>query len=131
MLRVVGRNVMATTTITTPNQNVLWRVAAAGIVQRSTDAGTTWTLQKSGVVADLLAGSAPSDKICWLVGRTGTVLRTTDGGAHWHKVRPPVADDLSTVFAVDADQATVSASSNNKSYKTSDGGRTWTPLPTP
>jgi hypothetical protein len=130
-LQVVGRNVAAINTITTPNQSVLWRVAAAGIVQRSADAGVTWTLQKSGVVADLLAGSAPSDKVCWLVGRAGTVLRTTDGGAHWHKVRSPSADDLSTVFAVDADQATVSPASNNKSYKTSDAGRTWTLITTP
>jgi hypothetical protein len=116
-------------TVNTPNQKVLWRIEAAGIVQRSTDSGSTWTLQKSGVVADLTAGSAPSEKVCWLVGRAGTILRTTDGGAHWLKVRSPVADDLSTVFAVDAQQATISAATNHKSYKTSDGGLTWTPVP--
>jgi hypothetical protein len=118
-------------TITTPNQKVLWRIEAAGIAQRSTDAGSIWTLQKTGVVADLTAGSAPSEKICWIVGRAGTILRTTDGGAHWLQVRSPVTDDLSTVFAVDARQATVSTATNHKSYKTSDGGRTWTPLPNP
>jgi Photosynthesis system II assembly factor YCF48 len=117
-------------TVNTPNQNVLWRIEAAGIVQRSTDSGSTWTLQKSGVVTDLTAGSAPSEKVCWIAGRAGTILRTADGGAHWLKVRSPVTDDLSTVFAVDADQATVSAT-NHKSYKTSDAGRTWTPLPNP
>jgi hypothetical protein len=122
------------TTITTPDQKVLWRIEAAGIVQRSTDAGSTWTLQKSGVVADLTAGSAPSDKVCWIVGLAGTILRTTDGGAHWRKVRSPIADDLSTVFAVDAQQATISATSNpktSKTYKTIDAGHTWTSVPNP
>jgi hypothetical protein len=128
MLRLARNQIPVT--VNTPNQKVLWRIDAAGIVQRSTDSGSTWTLQKSGVVADLAAGSAPSEKVCWLVGRTGTILRTTDGGAHWRKVRSPVADDLSTVFAVDADQATVSAA-NHKTYKTSDAGRTWTPVPNP
>jgi hypothetical protein len=129
MLRLARNQIPVT--ITTPNQKVLWRIEAAGIAQRSTDAGSIWTLQKTGVVADLTAGSAPSEKICWIVGRAGTILRTTDGGAHWFKVRSPVTDDLSSVFAVDAQQATVSAATNHKSYKTSDGGRTWTPLPNP
>jgi hypothetical protein len=118
-------------TITTPNQKVLWRIEAAGIAQRSTDAGSIWTLQKTGVVADLTAGSAPSEKTCWIVGRAGTILRTTDGGAHWLQVRSPVTEDLSAVFAVDARQATVSTATSHKSYKTSDGGRTWTLLPNP
>ncbi len=118
-------------TITTPNPKVLWRIEAAGIAQRSTDAGSTWTLQKTRVVADLTAGSAPSEEICWIVGRAGTILRTTDAGAHWRKVRSPVADDLSTIFAIDAQQATISTASNHKTYKTSDAGRTWTPVPNP
>src|SRR5260370_1301533 len=103
------------------------RAGQAGVIEFSSDAGKTWTLQPSGVIADLLAGSAPSDKICWIVGRSGTVLRTTDGGKHWRKLRPPAQDDLRSVFAVDARQATVSP--NNGAYQTTDGGATWTKLP--
>src|SRR6202163_376112 len=119
------------TTVSAPDGKGIWRIQAAGIVEHSTDAGSTWTLQKPGVVADLTAGSAPSDKICWIVGRTGTILRTTDGGAHWSKVRSPVADDLSAVFAVDARRATFSAASSHQSYQTVDAGRTWSPLSNP
>jgi hypothetical protein len=113
--------------ISAPDGQVSWRAGQAGVIEFSSDAGKTWTLQPSGVIADLLAGSAPSDKICWIVGRSGTVLRTTDGGKHWRKLRPPAQDDLRSVFAVDARQATVSP--NNGAYQTTDGGATWTKLP--
>jgi hypothetical protein len=119
------------TEIFAPNRKAIWRIGAAGIVEHSTNAGAAWTLQTTGVIADLLAGSAPSDKVCWIVGRSGTILRTTDRGAHWVKVHAPVEDDLAAVFAVDAQQATVFAASNHQNYKTADGGLTWTPLPSP
>jgi hypothetical protein len=123
-----GKNPMM---IFAPNRKVIWRIGAAGIVEHSTNAGATWTLQTTGVIADFLAGSAPSDKVCWIAGRSGTILRTTDRGAHWVKVHAPVDDDLAGVFAVDAQQATVTAASNHQSYRTTDGGLTWTPLPSP
>jgi hypothetical protein len=113
--------------ISAPDGQVSWRAGQAGVIEFSADAGKTWTLQPSGVIADLLAGSAPSDKICWIVGRSGTVLRTTDGGKHWRKLRPPALDDLRSIFAVDARQATVSPT--NGAYQTTDGGATWTKLP--
>lgn len=119
-------NARNSVTVAAPGATVLWRIASAGIIQHSTDAGSTWTVQTSGVVADLTAGSALSDKVCWIVGRSGTILRTTDGGAHWLKIRPPVADDLLAVFAVDAQQASVSPAQG--SYQTMDGGRTWNKL---
>jgi hypothetical protein len=113
--------------ISAPDGQVSWRAGQAGVIEFSSDAGKTWTLQPSGVIADLLAGSAPTDKVCWIVGRSGTVLRTTDGGKHWRKLPPPAQDDLRSVFAVDARQATVSPT--NGAYQTTDGGATWTKLP--
>jgi hypothetical protein len=113
--------------ISAPDGQVSWRAGQAGVIEFSSDAGKTWTLQPSGVIADLLAGSAPTHKVCWIVGRSGTILRTTDGGKHWRKLRPPAQDDLRSVFAVDARQATVSPT--NGAYQTTDGGGTWTKLP--
>jgi Photosynthesis system II assembly factor YCF48 len=120
-------NSIAEVTISAPDGHVSWRVGQAGVIEFSSDAEKTWILQPSGVVTDLLAGSATSDKICWIVGRAGTILRTTDGGAHWQKVRPPIQDDFRSVFAVDARQATVSPA--NGKYQTTDGGITWHKLP--
>ena len=113
-------------TIATPGGLVSWRVGQAGIIDFSSDAGKTWTLQPSGVTTDLLAGSAPTDKVCWIVGGSGTILHTTDAGAHWQKLRPPVQEDILTVVAEDALRATVSLT--NGSYQTTDGGATWNKL---
>jgi len=113
-------------TVTTPNSKVSWRVGHAGSIERSEDGESTWSVQPSGVLNDLVAGSAPSDKICWVVGRLGTILRTTDGGAAWTKLHSPIADDILSVFAVSAQQATVFTA--HGSYQTLDGGATWNKL---
>ena len=112
--------------IAAPGGLVSWRVGQAGVIEFSSDAGKTWTLQPGGVTTDLFAGSAPSEKVCWIVGGAGTILRTTDGGAYWQKLRPPVREDIRTVVAVDARQATVSFTDG--SYRTTDGGITWNRL---
>jgi hypothetical protein len=117
----------AAVTVTAPGGRVSWRIGAAGVILFSSDAGKTWLVQSSGIVTDLLAGSAPSPKVCWLVGRSGTILRTTDKGKHWKKVKPPTQDDLRSVFAVNARQATVSPATGT--YQTTDGGATWNKLP--
>ncbi len=113
----------ARVSVTTPNASVLWRVGLAGQIERTRDAGRTWTAQASNVEVDLVAGSAPAETVCWVVGRAGTVLRTTNG-EHWEKVFPPTAMDLIRVNAVDAWKATVVAADQQR-YVTSDGGKTW------
>ena len=124
-LLTLAKSVSAVT-VAAPHGSAQWRIGTAGIVEYSSDAGATWTLQSTGVVADLLAGSATSDEVCWLVGRAGTILRTTDGGTHWSKVPPPIVDDFASVFAVNARQATVSPA--HGTYQTKDAGATWKKL---
>ena len=114
-------------TVSAPGGRVSWRVGQGGVILFSSDAGKNWLVQPSGIIADLLAGSASSDKVCWLVGRSGTILRTTDKGKHWRKVQPPTQDDFVSVFAVNARQATVSPAGGT--YQTTDGGATWNRLP--
>jgi hypothetical protein len=120
-------NSIAEVTISAPDGHVSWRAGQAGIIEFSPDAGKSWTLQPSGIVTDLLAGSAPSDKVCWIVGRGGTILRTADAGDHWQKLRPPAQEDLRSIFAVDMRQATVATA--NAKFQTTDGGTTWKKLP--
>jgi len=116
--------------VSSPDSSTTWRLGSSGIVEHSIDSGSHWSLQKTGIIADLLAGSAPTNKVCWIVGRTGAILLTTNAGKHWHKVASPTTEDISSVFAVNAQQATVTTITN-KSYKTTNAGKIWTPLPTP
>jgi hypothetical protein len=111
-------------TIVAPGGTVLWRLESGGKIARSSDSGTTWSRQNSGVLVELIAGSAPNDAVCWVVGRVGTILRTTDGGGHWNRVVSPIKGDVNAVQAEDAMKATVSGA-QAKTFATTDGGLTW------
>jgi len=117
--------------ISPPGSGVIWRPGRAGLIEFSTNNGTSWSRQTSGVLADLVTGSAPSDKVCWIVGRVGAILRTTDGGAHWTLISSPLPEDLGGIRASDALHATIWNARNTKSFETSDGGQTWKPVPNP
>jgi hypothetical protein len=111
--------------IVAPGEKHAWRVGEAGKIERSTDDGKTWKPQKSGVAADLTAGSATSDKVCWVIGKAGTVMLTTDGGKHWKQIPSPISEDLGGIHATDARHASLWDVPNRKSFETSDGGATW------
>jgi hypothetical protein len=117
--------------IAVPGSNVMWRAGRAGLVEFSRDGGASWSRQTSGVLADLLTGSAPSDKVCWIVGRVGAILLTTDGGAHWTLISSPLSEDLGGIRATDAQHATIWNARNTKSFETNDGGLTWKSVPNP
>jgi hypothetical protein len=121
----VSRAITNPRLISPPGPNLIWRVGRSGLIEFSKDGGSSWSRQTSGVLADLLTGSAPSDQVCWVVGRAGSILLTTDGGAHWKLLSPPMPDDLGGVEASDALHARVWNSLNTKSFETSDGGVTW------
>jgi len=117
--------------VKTPSGTVLWRAGLGGKIERSTDAGRTWMLQKSPLQEGWLAGAAASDTMCWIVGRNGAIARTTDG-SHWKKIASPrLAVDSSgkypdwiSIAAASAQTATITASDQRR-YVTQDGGKTW------
>jgi photosystem II stability/assembly factor-like uncharacterized protein len=106
---------------------MLWRIGAAGLVERSTDGGATWLAQTPSPGAQLTAGSAPTEKTCWLVGRNGMILLTTDAAA-WKAIPPPAKTDFAGIVAKDAFEATVTATDGRK-FTTKDGGANWAPAP--
>jgi hypothetical protein len=111
-------------TIGSPDPAVRWRLAGR-TVERSADAGTTWSTQATGTSIDLLAGASPSVNVCWIVGRSGLVLLTTDGTT-WRRLGfPDTSADLVGVVARDGLDATVTAA-NGRRYRTTDAGRNWT-----
>ncbi|HYA64073.1 MAG TPA: YCF48-related protein [Candidatus Sulfotelmatobacter sp.] len=114
--------------IVAPGEKYAWRVGDAGKIERSTDRGKSWKPQKSGVTADLTAGSATSDKICWVVGKAGTILLSTDSGKHWRQISSPITGDLGGVHATNAMHASIWDVPNRNSFETNDGGATWKPI---
>jgi Photosynthesis system II assembly factor YCF48 len=106
----------------------IWRVGAAGLIERSSDSGKTWKAQESGVTSDLISGVAPEEKICWVAGKAGTLLLTRDGGKHWKIVKTPVGEDLVRVQASDAHHAKIWSAGNHAAYETEDAGSSWAPV---
>jgi hypothetical protein len=111
------------TEIVSPNANVRWRILTAGSVARSTDGGTTWQTQSTGVPLTLTAGTAPSPTMCWLVGPGGVIVLSTDGRT-WQPVPFPEVIDLTSIRASDGANATVTAA-DGRTFITTDGGKTW------
>jgi hypothetical protein len=138
---LAGRSVMALSQtnavsegvalVRAPSGSILWRAGKNGQIQRSSDAGRTWSPQDSPSQEDWIAGAAASDTVCWLVGRNGAIARTTDG-EHWEKIAPPplAADpagklpDWIGVTARDVQVATITAGDQRR-YTTRDSGKTW------
>jgi hypothetical protein len=113
------------TRIYVPGAASVWHAGSAGLIEFSPDGGHSWSRQRSGVIVDLLTGSAPSEKVCWIVGRVGAILLTTDGGAHWKLISSPLKDDLGGIQATDDLHALIWNVQNKKRFSTSDGGLTW------
>src|SRR5882672_4813696 len=127
----VAREIFNPRLISPPGSSFIWRAGRSGLIELSKDGGASWSRQTSGVLADLLTGSAPSDKVCWIVGRVGAILLTTDGGAHWTLIPSPLSEDLGGIRATDERHATIWNARNTKNFETSDGGLTWKPAPNP
>ena len=102
-----------------------WRIVNGTRVERTIDAGATWTPLpiEPELKTLLLAGSATSPTNCWLVGRDGVVLVTHDGRT-FRRVSVPEVVHLTGVTAMDGMRATVTAIDGRK-FSTIDGGLTW------
>lgn len=58
--------------------NTGWAVGVAGTILKTTDGGTTWTRQTSGVLNWLQAVTFADANTGWAVGSGGTILRYYD-----------------------------------------------------
>jgi hypothetical protein len=112
------------TVVVSSNPLNRWRIGTDGVVQHSSDGGSTWQTQSTGVSVTLTAGSSPSPSVCWLVGPAGLVLNSTDEGRSWQRLVFPVAIDLISVRASDDKTAEV-MTTDRRTFSTSDGGRNW------
>jgi hypothetical protein len=109
--------------VPSPEPLIRWRFTPGGDVERSADAGLTWTREQiGGTRVQLIAGAAPSSSVCWLAGRDGVVLRFTSAEG-WQRVPLPVRANVISIVASDAQHAIVRVQDGQ--LRTTDGGQTW------
>jgi hypothetical protein len=129
-------------------QPAMWAIAA-GVLQRSVDAGQTWQIT---LRADRpLLTYASRDKDVWAGGEAGALLHSADGGASWTQVQPSIKGQTlsSDITQIDISNSDVSnndflnGKNNDKLYRrqnlkhimvstgsheiwrSADGGKTW------
>jgi photosystem II stability/assembly factor-like uncharacterized protein len=104
-----------------------------GLVEETSDGGSTWAQVDAGATADLYGVAFADSQHGWIVG-DGVVLATTDGGATWTTQLTNADDQLDAVAFVDAEHGFAAGDACGDTtpfcggvvLETSDGGATWT-----
>jgi photosystem II stability/assembly factor-like uncharacterized protein len=106
------------------NLATAWAVSDSGWIYKTSDSGTTWIPQSSGIPNDLNSVWFTSTSNGCIVGDAGAILRTTNGGTNWISKASGVTTNLRYVnFATAAKGYAVG--DEGVILKTLDGGNTW------
>ena len=65
------------------DQNIGYAVGTGGLIMKTTDGGTSWVEQNSGVTVTLWDVDFINTNVGYAVGNSGNILKTTDGGSNW------------------------------------------------
>lgn len=105
-------------------------ITGGGALMKTTDAGTTWTMEgciAQGYLTDLHFSDATHGFAC---GYMGTFVRTTDGGATWNVINTTFnSDDFSGIWFLNNTTGFMIAD-YGVMIKTTNGGDTWTAVST-
>ena len=115
---------------------VVGRSGLGGWVQKTTDAGLTWTTLNSGTSssgATIYLNSVyfiPHTKVGYIAGYDGStlsgiLLKTTDGTT-WANITPASCPEMYSVNFVDINTGWAVGGAGTNIYYTNDGGLTWT-----
>lgn len=118
------------------NATTGWRAGDNGEIFKTTDSGTTWVRQNSGITAAIYGIKFFDANTGWATGAFGAMLRTADGGKTWNvaKYGDQISSyDLGALTVVDAKTVYVGrlANSSGAMYATKDGGVTWRTISSP
>ncbi len=106
------------------DQNTGTAVGINGTILRTTDGGTNWFPQLSGITDWFNSVCFTDANTGTVVSATGNILRTTDGGTTWILQTSPVYSNFWSVCFTDADNGTA-VGSEGKIVRTTNGGTTW------
>lgn len=99
----------------------LYKVNVAGYVERSTDAGRSWTAMDKKM-AEI---SAVDNDVVWGISFDDKISITTDGGENWNQV----SGRATRISAINEKVAWVINEKSKRIYATQDGGKSWTQVP--
>jgi len=63
-----------------------WAVGYSGTIQKTSNGGESWTIQKSGVSSNLWDISFVDYNTGWICGANNTILKTVNGGKSWQRL---------------------------------------------
>jgi photosystem II stability/assembly factor-like uncharacterized protein len=102
-----------------------WAVGQQGIVEHTTDGGTTWVLQVAAAPGQDLVSVDFVDRLSgWAAGGTGIIRHTADGGKTWSAQSSGVTADLTGIAFTDALRG-VAVGKVGTVLATTDGGANW------
>lgn len=121
------------------NATTGWRAGDNGEIFKTTDGGSTWVRQNSGISATIYGIKFFDANTGWATGAFGAMLRTTDGGATWNVAKAGDASygyDQGPITIVDAKAVYVGRLADGTGsyygtiYGSPDGGVTWRAMST-
>ena len=116
------------------NENVAWACGAGGVVIRTTDGGTTWSVVNAprAVDAYVIKGIDANKALVATSGANDAKIHlTTNGGQTWTDVFTQPGGFLNVILMLDENNGFVEGDPVGNSWtllRTTDGGFTWTPV---
>jgi photosystem II stability/assembly factor-like uncharacterized protein len=120
-----------------------WAVGDEGVVWHTMNGGKSWERQPTGVRASLRGLHFLNPCVGWVAGReevpgggsAGVVLYTRDGGVNWRRLLVHSLPGLHLVRFVDNQTGYLAGDGSEQFpsgvFATTDGGRSWEPVPGP
>ena len=124
-VRLYGVSCTDAMTATAVGQQWFSGTGWVGAIFRTTDGGSHWASQTSGVSNTLRAVAFTDANTGIAVGHNGVILRTTNGGSTWVNQTSPTTYSLRGVCFTDANTGTA-VGDGGTTLHTTDGGATWT-----
>jgi len=102
-----------------------------GGVYRSNDSGRTWQIVGLAHETVRALAQSPTHPKTWLAGSLTGIYRSSDEGANWERITPAKHDDLKNFDSVafdPRDDNVIYAGTYHLPWKSTDGGKNWSPI---